>query len=273
VADAVEQSVQCGTCGAELAEPVSTPIEAHVPCPSCGSTDRTFAVHIKESLQVSSHLSALHEREGEAIGFSESERQGRASSASLRDNDLLDMTLVGSSPQGEEDTTAACQVLKDRLNADGADWDRIVPGRQPADCVLVDAHDPDRTLEVQVVRAIVAQDLWRQLSSAGSAQKSFSPAAAAAEIRLAIEAKARDEKIPRPMRSKLVLLLDATRLPGLGFDAIVHQFSLGQHGLDGLAWLRRGVTLTLTVKNFGRDLAYLRVAALLWSATGAGDES
>ena len=224
MADSVEQSVRCGKCGAELAEPVSTPVEARIPCPSCGSTNRAFAVHITESVQVSSHMSALHERQGEAIGFSESQREGRASSAPLRDDGLLDMSLVGSSPQGEEDTPAACQVLKERLNADGAHWDSIIAGREPVDCALVDAHDPDRTLEVQVVRAIASQDLWRQLNSAGSAQKSLSPAAAGAEIRLAIEAKARDMKIPRPMRSKLVLALDATRLPGLAFDAIVRQF-------------------------------------------------
>lgn len=36
--------------------------------------------------------------------------------------------------------------------------------------------------------------------------------------------KAKDRKIPKPMRSKLVLALDATRLPGLAFDAIVRKF-------------------------------------------------
>ena len=179
MADSVDQSVQCGSCGAKLAEPVSTPVEARAPCPSCGSMNRAFAVHINESVQVSSHLSALHEREGEAIGFSESSRQGRASSASLREDGSLDMSLVGSSPQGEEDTPAACQMLRERLNTDGANWDRIIAGREPADCTLVDANDPGRTLAVQIVRAIVSPDLWRQLSSAGSAQKSLSPGAAA----------------------------------------------------------------------------------------------
>ena len=50
------------------------------------------------------------------------------------------------------------------------------------------------------------------------------------ETGLGIEDKGGEEKIPRPMRSKLVLLLDATRLPGLGFDAIVHQFRSANMG-------------------------------------------
>ncbi len=194
------EGVHCGQCGAALGEPPNTPPDARVPCPSCGSTTRTITVHVTEGVRASEHISALQERRGEAIGFSESERQGRASSATLRDEGTLDMTLVGSSPQGEEDTPAACQVLKERLNADGGHWDRIIPGREPADCVLVDAQEPGTTLEVQVVHAVASQDLWRRLNSAGSVQGSLSPVEAATEIRLAMETKARDMKIPRQLR-------------------------------------------------------------------------
>jgi len=183
-----------------------------------------FERHLTASVPPSAHVSALHERQGDAIGFSESERQGRASSASLRDDGSLDISLVGSSPQGEEDTIAACQVLKERLNLDGAHWGSVATGREPADCALVDSHDPKRTLEVQVVRAIVSQNLWRKLNSEGSVQMSVSPEEAAAEIRAAIESKAHDTKIPGPLRSRLVLALDATRLPGLAFGAIVRHF-------------------------------------------------
>lgn len=222
MAESIDQSVKCGECGAALDEPVGAPVEARVPCPSCASTKRAFGVHLAASVAMNSHLAALHERQGEAIGFSESERQGRTSSASLGDDGSVDMSLVGSSPQGEEDTDATCQVLKERLNLDGANWGNITAGNEPADCVLVDADDVKRTLRVQVVRAIVSQELWRDLNSQGSAQKSHSPAAAVAEIRAAIESKAR--KIPRTIRSELALALDATRLPGLTLDAMVREF-------------------------------------------------
>jgi len=222
--DSVEQAVKCGGCGVALSEPVDTPVEARAPCPSCGSTKRAFEVHVTDSVQVTSHISALHERQGEAIGFSESEREGCASSASLRGEGSVDISLIGSSPQGEEDTTAACQVLKERLNLDGARWGKVVAGREPADCVLVDSEDAKRTLAVQVVRAIASQEPWRELNSSGSAERSLSSSAAVAAMRAAIEAKARDTKIPRSTRPKLILALDATRLPGLAFDAIVREF-------------------------------------------------
>lgn len=179
---------------------------------------------ITEAVRVSGHVSALQERGGDAIGFLESEREGRASRATLRDDGSLDMSIVGSSLQGEEDTPAACRVLKERLNAAGSRWGHVIPGHEPADCVLVDAEDPSTTLDVQVVRAIASQDLWRRLNSSGSVQSWPSPAEAATEIQKAIQRKARDEKIPRHLRARLVLALDATRLPGLAFGAIVREF-------------------------------------------------
>jgi len=224
VADSVDQLVKCGDCGAELGKPPNTSVQARVPGPSCGSTKRAAVLHLRASVQVSSHMSALHERQGEAIGFSESARRGRTSSASLRTDGSVDMSLLGSSPQGEEDTEAACQVLKERLNLDGAHWGSPTAGNEPADCVLIDTDDVSRTLHVQVVRAIVSQDLWRDLNSRGAAQRSLSPAAAVTEIWTAIEAKADDRRIPKSIRPQLVLALDATRLPGLAFDAIVRQF-------------------------------------------------
>ena len=236
------QSVACGQCGATLSELPNLPVDARVPCTLCGSTSRTIAVHLKEEIRLSDHFSALQERKGEAIGFSESERPGRSSSATLQNDALLDITVVGSSPQGEEDTRAACQVLKERLNADGSNWDKIVPGREPADCVLVGGKDPNRTLEIQVVRAVVSQDLWRKLNSMGSVQNVLSSADAVTELGQAIEKKARDTKIPRQLRSKLVLALDATRVPGLAFDAVVREFrsihvdSVRAHGFAAI-WL------------------------------------
>ena len=141
----IVKSVKCGECGAALDEPVGTSIKDRVPCPSCGSMKRSFIVNIKASVEVSAHLLSLHERKGEAIGFSESIRRGRASRATLRDDGSVNMYLIGSSPQGEEDTTAACQILKERLNLDGANWGYITSENEPADCVLVDADNAKKT--------------------------------------------------------------------------------------------------------------------------------
>ena len=218
------QPVRCSKCGAELSRALGIDLEARGACPVCGSTARTAGVDITASMQASSHVSVLREHEGEATGFTESERQNRTSSGSLQSDGSVNISVIGSSPQGEEDTNSVCEVLRERLNGDGAHWGSIVLGREPADRILVDSNDPNVTLEVQVVRAIASQTLWRELNLSGSVQRLLSPTDAADEIRVAIESKARPEKIPEPTRPNLVLALDATRLASLAFDGIVREF-------------------------------------------------
>ncbi len=222
MAESEKCSVVCGECGGAIDEPPSIPVEQRLPCPSCGSTSRRFHVTVACSAGVSSHAMALGGRGGEAVSFSESPRSGLASSASRRDDGTVDQCLVGPSPQGEEDTLAACQLLREHLNLAGANWASIKAGREPADCVLLDADDEHRALEVQVTRAIASQRLWKTLSRQGAVQSSLTAAEAASEMKNAIEAKCR--KIPRDMRSKLVLALDATRLASLAFDSTVREF-------------------------------------------------
>jgi hypothetical protein len=75
---------------------------------------------------------------------------------------------------------------------------------------------------IQVVRAIASQNVWRELNSNHSVQQSLALSEAGSEIRLAIDGKAR--KIPQSHRGTLVLALDATRLAGIAFDAVVREF-------------------------------------------------
>ena len=187
--ESINKLVTCGECGYVLEEPVNTPIDKRIPCPSCGSAKRLLKVNITTSVGISSHVSGLQERCGEAIGYSESIRQGRISNAFLKDDGSVNMELTGSSPQGEEDTYAVCQILKEKLNLDGANWGKITFGKEPADCVLVDAHKNNITLEVQVTRAIISQELWRNLNRQGYVKESLSPTMAVNEINDAINRK------------------------------------------------------------------------------------
>jgi mannose/fructose/N-acetylgalactosamine-specific phosphotransferase system component IIC len=66
--------------------------------------------------------------------------------------------------------------------------------------------------------------MWKALAVVGQAEMRLSPAEVAKALRQSIEAKAVDTRIPRSIRPTLVLALDATRLPGLGFDAVVRAF-------------------------------------------------
>ncbi len=224
VAGKIEQTVRCILCGAPLSDPTNLAGQDRKPCPSCGSLGHNIAISVSEELRITSHLSMLQERAGEAIGFSESERGGRATSFTIQDDNLLRLSITGTSPQGEEDTPEVCCVLLQRFKEDGQPYSKVSPGPEPADCILITDDNPMVSLEVQVVRAIASQTIWLQLSNTGSAQKSLSPMEVTRELRAAIASKGSDSKLPPPVRRCLVLALDATRLPGLGFDAVVRNF-------------------------------------------------
>lgn len=223
----VTQNVRC-ECGVMLTEQPNIPAKERAPCPKCGSLARHFEVNISETVRVSSHLSALGERDGEAIGFSESQRDGRISGASIESDGTLRVTVQGTSPQGEQDTQAACRVLLQRLNSEGVVYSDVQLGTGDVDCVLVAASGGAENYDVQVVRALVSPRFWQNLGATGSVQKDMSAPDAVTEIEKSIALKANDAKIPRPSRAALVLALDATRLPGLGFDAIVREFRLAR---------------------------------------------
>jgi hypothetical protein len=218
--DVVERKVLCGACDQELGESTELPAAERKPCPSCGSLARKFAVHIQETVRVSSHLSGLQLREDQAIGFVESERQGRKSAANLEDGSLK-FSIHGSSPQGEEDSLAACSILLQKLKEEGLGYRSVVPGVGPADCTLV--HETaNARLDVQVVRAIASQSLWRRLATEGAVNSRARVDEIVQSLRAAITLKA--ERLAPSSKNQLVLALDATRLPGLGFDAVVRQF-------------------------------------------------
>jgi hypothetical protein len=216
--------VHCGSCGAVLAEPPSLPLAEHRPCPYCGSVRRSVHVQIVETLRVNSHLSVLQERDGDAVGFSESEREGRASSASVEEDGTLRFSIQGTSPQGEEDTPTACRVFLGCLAKRGYPYTDVVAGSEPADCVLVEGPKGLHRQEVQVVRAIASQTIWRTLARHGALQSAVSARQVVAELSSAIATKARNERLPERIRANLVLALDATRLPGVAFDTIVREF-------------------------------------------------
>jgi hypothetical protein len=223
----VSQNVRC-ECGVALTEHPNIPANERHPCPQCGSLVRRLEVNITETVRVSSHLSALGEREVEAIGFSESQRDGRITGASIEADGALRVSVQGTSPQGEEDTRAACRVLLERLNNEVAVYSDVQPGTGDVDCVLVAVSGVANNCNVQVVRALVTPPFWQKLCATGSVRKNMSVPDAVAEIEKSIALKANDVKIPPRSRATLVLALDATRLPGLGFDAIVREFRLAK---------------------------------------------
>jgi hypothetical protein len=180
---------------------------------------------VSEVMTPDDHFAALGERKDKPIWFSESERRGRAASATLREDGSYSYSLTGPSPQGEEDTGAVCEILVRKLNSAGGDWKEPTGSQAGDDGEAVDRQDAKRILRIQVVRAIVDQELWqkcaraRKIEGAGVSKEEL-----ARQMKAAIEAKADVRKIPVACRRGLVLALDANRLPVLGFDTVVEEF-------------------------------------------------
>jgi hypothetical protein len=214
-----------------LDDPLDLPSEARGPCPRCGSTlrsPRSFTVSVTETVNINEYGAMLHEKDGRAIGFSESPRDGRSTAATLDAEPRLKFAVSGSSPQGEEDTLHVCCVLAERLRQDDASWTDPELAAGQLDCVIRH-RDQRRTMNVQVVRAIVDQSLWRTLNLAGAVSLEVPVTEAVNAIKNAVELKASDRKIPSKDRGAITLALDATRLPGLAFDVVIDQFR-ADHG-------------------------------------------
>ena len=216
-------SMFCGACGRQLNELSDPACTERIPCPDCGSTSRRFEESCIVPIRPSVYHSALHQRDNEAIGFEQS-RQGGTSTAEQSDEGALLYRVTGKSPQGEEDTLSACRILVAVLNKAGGNWDSPTIGDGVVDCQAVDRQSKGKKLRVQIVRANVDKDFWRALNRYGKVEGNETPEALVEQIKLAIDAKANDLKIPKMSRQGLLLALDATRLPALSFDAVAEAF-------------------------------------------------
>lgn len=228
----MEKLAFCKNCGRKLNDLQDSSFHDRVSCPSCGSVTRRFEVKVEGTFRFSSYLAGLGFRErkttiGDYIrrvfAFRESARQGRVASADQHDDGLMSFSISGSSPQNEEDADTACQILINVLNTTGAKWANLVKGKEPADWEVFDMEVPNRKLSMQVIRALTEKNIWKQLNN----QKSFkvvniSRGQLVDEMKNAIEKKL--HKYDEVIRQNLVLVLDANRLPILGFDDIRTEF-------------------------------------------------
>lgn len=215
----------CAKCRRDLADviPLDTP-NTRERCPDCGATARTGECSFDEAIELADGFSGLGKRASESFAYREANQQGQASEADLQDDGTADFAAFGTSSQGEDDTLKACEILVAALNERGGSWTAPLEGTGVVDCCSQDRIDPKSSLDVQVVRAVSDPSFWRELNATGQAiRNSVLNAALAKLIEDAIKKKANDRVIPVVSRRDLVLALDATRLPVLGFDAISRQ--------------------------------------------------
>ena len=192
-----------------------------------GSTSQVVQKHISAEVVLAAHSQELGKSDDKAIAYRESPRQGRASAADKNEDGSFSYKITGHSPQGEDDTLSACRVLMDKLNKEGSKWGQPRKGDGVVDCRAIDELHPEKELTIQVVRAVVDQCLWRQLSAVGEIRETaITKEELVEQLKRAIEFKANEQKIPKMSRPSLMLALDANRLPAYAFDDVVEEFRL-----------------------------------------------
>jgi hypothetical protein len=138
-------------------------------------------------------------------------------------SDSQTFQIEGTPPQGEEDTLSTCRILVQKWNEDGGAWAEPTEGQDDVDCRSESTSDSRVVAQIQVVRAIVDPTFWMMLSVSGKVRSEETEIdRLAGWLKESIKKKAK--RTPTSRRAQLHIALDATRLPGLGFDDVVEYF-------------------------------------------------
>src|SRR5882724_9336377 len=131
-------------------------------------------VIMAERLRISDHVSGTVTRQGQAVGFSESFRNGRAAHGGLNASGSLDHGLTGSPSKGEQGTLETCRTLVGILNEPLAQWvmpDALSDGVAHVDCRAQRIDGLQPPLDIQVVRAIADPSFWAQQAIHGKGER------------------------------------------------------------------------------------------------------
>src|SRR5688572_780406 len=110
--------VNCVGCGADVPEDGPG---GRVPCPKCGATGRRYVESMADGLIAGDHIAGRTQREGRTVGYSESSRQGTASSGDIDGANIVHR-IHGASPQGEQDTMHTARRFVEWLNGEQNRW-------------------------------------------------------------------------------------------------------------------------------------------------------
>lgn len=242
---------KCNTCSTEFDANIG---EEQAPCPVCGAISRFLQDGITPDAHVRDHAILELRGNDQTIGFRESERDGRTTSAD-EDNGCVSTAVIGTAPQGETDSLTVSRILVKKKNLLGDSWNEpreAVKQDSDIDCVATNANDVKLHLQIQVVRGIVVDRWWRQMSVAGTNELLGTVDEFADHI---LEAVSKKCNLPLRQRSELVLAIDANRLPGLTFDSVVNHVrekdgvTLAAFGFQGIWIVGPSATRTYRLDN------------------------
>ena len=210
-------SERCTTCGTNL----SLHDPPYPPCPKCGATLRTISRSVHDTITVSDSYELLQFRLEALIAFSESEREALTRFAHLREDGTIAWSISGRPPQNEQDSPQVLDLLIAFLNTGSDVWASLGKGQADEDFV-VERNGKDRH-GVQVTRALSSDSFYRSLAFLRQIQEEgYQPDTAAATMLQAILGKA--SKIPPAQRPRLILALDAYRVPMFALGVVIDAF-------------------------------------------------
>lgn len=186
---------------------------------------KTISLTLTSSVRATSHVGAATMREGDIVGYSESDGRPQVAFADQAHDGLISHGVAGKPSSGEDGAQQVCRNLVAVLNSQGDDWDDPVGPERSSyfDCASVARCDPKRSLKIQVTRATVDPSLWRALSvDGGSVEHNVPPMSLARELHDAIAKKAGG--LPLSSRRGVVLALDAVNTPAHALDDVVRHF-------------------------------------------------
>lgn len=169
-------------------------------------------------VSITEHVSVTKHREGQVVGFVETERDGLAGRADVSHPGSALQALTGKPPLGESHSLLVAWKLVQHLNANGAHWAEPCSATEPADCESVGLEEDQQVLRMQIVRAVSDPSLWFTLHQDGQHSADWSADALAQAVRTTIDTKAR--RYGAREKLGLVLVLDANRLPVFSLTSV-----------------------------------------------------
>lgn len=213
--------VKCGDCGVASPDGVIDP-----PCTHCGSKHRVILKdHLGGGISPAGGVDLLRtDKANRILGYADSGRHGSTRHGNFEADDTISLLLEGKPPRNEEDTARVSDTLAAAMSRDGEHFTAVVTTEQDVDAELRGAS---RVLPVQMVKALSEMQFWRRLAVALRISRRLSLPEAVEMLAKAVEHKA--STLPVAQRQRLVLALDADRLPALALEPVVAEFR-ASHG-------------------------------------------
>lgn len=194
-------------------------------CCACGSRRRTFLqTHIAKVKPTATRDWIRTDKEKRILGYGDTGKHGATRHGILEADGRISLIIEGRPPRNEEDTGRVSRTLAAAMSLNGEHFTAVVRGDRDVDAELKSAS---RVLPVQVVKALAAMEFWTRLALQLRVSQPLSLHEAVELLKMAVEHKA--GSLPATQRNRLVLALDADRLPALALEPVVTAFKAA-HG-------------------------------------------